>query len=107
MWLTPPRPIVARYRAFKDALRAELRHKGVTVPDDVLIVSFGVMMAASWSQKKKDRMVGSFHRQTPDVDNLLKALMDAAHIEDKSIHTVFAEKVWAYEGFIRIITYPS
>ena len=34
-------------------------------------------MPKSWSLKKKKAMNGKPHRQTADIDNLLKALIDA------------------------------
>lgn len=97
---------VLRYRAFKDSFRAAWPD-AYQFPSDVLIVCFGVKMPKSWSAKKRDEHWGQPHRSKPDVDNLLKALMDAAMIEDKGIHTVFAQKVWSDEGFIKIVVYPK
>tara|TARA_B110000503_G_C7149523_1_gene414493 strand:- start:1335 stop:1628 length:294 start_codon:yes stop_codon:yes gene_type:complete len=94
-----------RYRAFKDELRVAL--EDTPFPDDVLIVLFGIPMPNSWSKKKKEKMWTTAHQAKPDVDNLLKALMDAVMIEDQSIHTVFAQKVWSEEGYIRFVTYPK
>lgn len=98
------RPCVMRYRAFKDELRDSLEN--IPFPTDVLIVLFGIPMPKSWSKKKKNEMWSRPHAAKPDIDNLLKALIDAVMIEDQSIHTVFAQKVWSEEGYIRFIAYP-
>lgn len=105
-WQNPPRSCVARYRAYKDALAATWP-SGILFPKDVVIVQFHISMPKSWSEKKKESMNGQRHESKPDIDNLLKALFDAVLIEDKTISGVFAEKRWATEGFINIITYEQ
>ena len=40
------------------------------------------------------------HQQRPDIDNLLKGLMDALLEEDSHIHTVYARKIWSEQGAI-------
>lgn len=90
-----PRPCVLRYRAFKDHLRLYI--KAVPVP---LVVHFGIAMPDSWSQKKKKEMNGTPHRQKPDVDNLLKAFLDALLDDDAHVHKVTASKSWAEKDFI-------
>jgi Holliday junction resolvase RusA-like endonuclease len=42
------------------------------------------------------------HQQTPDVDNLLKALLDAIHKQDCAVWSVWAEKRWSDRGGIVI-----
>jgi len=59
-------------------------------------------MPKSWSQKKKKEMNGKPHRQTADIDNLLKALIDALLSEDKQVWDVHASKRWGEVGQIRI-----
>ena len=90
------RPVVLKYWAFKD----ECRLKGVK-PDDGQDVTFYMPMAASWSKKRKEKMDGKPHKQTPDLDNLLKGLWDILK-EDSHIASVTARKVWAYSGAIEI-----
>ena len=48
-------------------------------------------------------MNGDFHNQKPDIDNLIKAVLDALMAEDCRVHTVFARKFWAEEGGIVIL----
>jgi Holliday junction resolvase RusA-like endonuclease len=57
-------------------------------------------MPKSWSKKKKAQMLHSHHKQKPDIDNLLKGLMDALLEEDSHVHMVFTRKIWAEAGSI-------
>lgn len=92
------RPPVLRYRAFADRC-LEL---GVTVENGDHI-TFRVPMPPSWTRAKRLRMVGSPHMQRPDLDNLLKALMDAVLPEDSGIWSLAAvQKIWADIGAIVI-----
>jgi Holliday junction resolvase RusA-like endonuclease len=60
-------------------------------------------MPASWSVKKRDKFRGTPHRQKPDLDNLTKALLDAALPKtDAEIWSLSAFKVWADEGSIEV-----
>ena len=90
------RPAVLRYRQFKDDLRAEVR--GTLDPRFDIV--FLVPMPKSWSKKEKAAMFGRPHQQKPDVDNYLKAFMDAMAIEDSYVYDARARKFWAYEGRI-------
>lgn len=93
------RPVVLKYRAFKDEVRAH----GVVLPECNAVVTFYLPMPKSWSKKKRSAMIGKPHQQTPDVDNLLKALADACHTDDSHIWDVHVRKLWAEEGSIVII----
>ena len=80
-WLRPPRPVVAKYRAFKD----EVRYFNVLLPTARANVTFCIPIPKSWSKAKKDNYIGKPHQQTPDLDNLLKALGDAIYMKDEII----------------------
>jgi Holliday junction resolvase RusA-like endonuclease len=84
------RPCVLRYRSYKDCVRAA----GIVLPDQVVLI-FHLSMPASWSQKKRAKMAGTPHQQKPDVDNLVKGILDAACEEDSRIWNVWAVKRWA------------
>ena len=94
------RPAVMKYRAFCDKVRLN----DLLLPDCGADIVFGIPMPKSWSAKKKQAMNRSPHQQTPDLDNLLKALCDAVHKEDKHIWQYSAGKVWAETGYIEITT---
>jgi len=102
-WKSPPRPCIARYRVFKDYIRARSAEVGYEL-GGVLRVRFEISMPASWPKKKKEAMRGKPHQQKIDCDNGCKALMDAYNEDDSHVHTIIASKVWADTG--RIIIYP-
>jgi Holliday junction resolvase RusA-like endonuclease len=92
------RPAVLRYRAFCDEVRAlgiQLRPTG----DRVIFI---LPMPKSWPKKKRAEMNGQPHQGKPDADNMLKALWDAVHQEDKHIFHADALKFWGEEGAIII-----
>jgi Holliday junction resolvase RusA-like endonuclease len=92
------RDCVMRYRAFKDMVRL---HR-VKVPESGSHIIFRIEMPRSWSEKKKKAMDGQPHQQTPDVDNLLKALLDAIYKNDSHIWDSRVTKLWARRGSIEI-----
>ena len=93
------RPAVMRYRAFKD----ECRLKKVELPEQGAHVVFTVPFAKSWSKKKMRKFDGEPHQSKPDVDNLLKSLMDAVYSDDSGVYDVRISKKWGYVGKIEII----
>lgn len=102
------RPCVLKYRAFSD----EVRRLGVTIADGCHF-RFEVAMPPSWPQKKRIRMLGQPHRQTPDLDNALGSLLDAVFPkrEGKSDAHIAScgslSKVWAETPAIWIGTPQS
>lgn len=97
-WLYPPRRCVSRYYAFKDIIAA----LGMDLPVSGAYVSFKIQMPKSWSKKKKAVMEGQPHQQVPDLDNLLKALLDSVYSNDSVVWQISAEKRWAKKGSIII-----
>lgn len=89
------RDCVMRYWAYKD----EVRLKKVAVNNGDKI-TFILPMPKSWSAVKKAKMKGMPHQQTPDKDNLEKALLDAIYGQDKHIYDTSSKKFWGYEGMI-------
>ena len=90
------RPCVVKYRSFKD----ECRSQDLELFESMSVV-FEIEMPKSWSAKKKSEMDGEPHQQKPDVDNLVKGLLDTM-LEDSHVWRVHAEKRWATEGKIKI-----
>lgn len=91
------RPCVMRYRAFRD----EVRLLEITVKNYDEI-HFGIPMPKSWSAAKKAKMVHMPHKQKPDLDNILKSLLDACHKDDSHIHNIYIAKQWSEKGYIEI-----
>ena len=97
------RPCVLRYRAFADKLR--LLVGAVPEPPISLEVVFHVPVPKSRRKGKSRVLHGSPHLgKRGDLDNNLKALMDALWPDDDSgVWRVVAEKRWTYgEGRIEL-----
>src|SRR5262245_57443372 len=93
------RPCVLRYRAYCDRLRLAR----VKLPEPCKVVFF-LPMPKSWGKGKRALMLGRLHKQRPDVDNLLKGLLDALYGDDSHVASIWAEKRWAHDGAIMV--YP-
>lgn len=92
------RPVVDRYLAFKD----ECALSRVEVPESGAHVVFVLPMPKSWSKRERERMFGTPHLQTPDVDNLLKGLLDAIYENDSMVWDIRVTKKWGNIGEIII-----
>lgn len=64
---------------------------------------FLIPMPPSWSKKKRRDYHYFPHQQTPDIDNLVKAFLDAVMAEDKEVWDIRATKIWADQGGIIIM----
>ena len=94
-----PSAHVKRYRAFRD----EVAWSRVYIPLDVnhIDVEFVLPMPESWSIRKRNELNGQPHRQTPDIDNLVKAFFDAVLPQgDAFIPSVSMRKTWGIKGRI-------
>jgi len=69
----------------------------------VLNVRFEISMPKSWSDKKRAQHAGRPHQSKPDLDNMIKLVMDAFKGDDSHVHTITARKIWATTGRIVII----
>jgi Holliday junction resolvase RusA-like endonuclease len=47
-------------------------------------------------------MIGTPHRQKPDIDNLWKAVTDTLWSEDSGIAFCYADKFWSLKGSIEV-----
>lgn len=81
--------------------KAECLAKKVFMPD-ACKVTFFIAPPKSWSEKKKKGCEYTAHREKPDVDNLLKGLMDAVVEKDKTIWNVHAIKRYSVNPRIEI-----
>jgi Holliday junction resolvase RusA-like endonuclease len=89
------RPAAVKYFEFCNQVKAA----GVELPEHGAVITFYIPMPPSWSKKKRKAMNMTPHQQTPDLDNLLKALSDAVHDEDCRIwHYGEVMKLWAEAG---------
>lgn len=93
------RPCVLKYRAYKDELR--LKTKGFELGDN-LRIKFIIPFPKSYSKKKCVELAYMPHKQKPDVDNLVKAVLDTFFKDDSHIYRVDAMKIWGYTGRMTI-----
>ena len=94
------RPCVLRYRAFAD----ELRLKVGPIDRVPYCVSWSayIAMPSSWTEERKNKMIGQWHQQKPDRDNIDKAILDALFKDDSTVATGTCQKLWAREGSLSI-----
>jgi len=97
------RPAVVRYHAFCDELRIKFTQRYLP---PTLLLTFYIEMPKSWSKKKRVEHNGKPHQQRPDVDNLVKAVMDALCEDDSYIYAVHAQKYWSLTPGIDIDEIP-
>lgn len=95
------RPVVTKYFAYKNALKIQANVLKFEIKP-VLDVLFIMPMPQSWSQKKKEKMVGLPCKVKPDTDNLMKAIKDTFCVNDSHIWRETAEKRWGYNGSVII-----
>lgn len=95
------RPVVERYHQFRDDLRYACKSNNFELGDTFEII-FYIPMPKSWSKKKMIKMYNTPHNQKPDIDNLVKAVMDALMTDDKQVWKIKAEKRWSDLGSIMI-----
>jgi len=98
------RKCVDDYFAFKDKL-VLLAKKSKFILPDKFRVEFLIRMPNSWSDKKKKEMIGKPHQQKPDLDNLVKSIMDCLRKSDASVYHINMSKTWWNEG--KIIIYEK
>ena len=95
------RPSVEAYHEYCD----KVRRLGLIFPLSGAAVTFIMPMPPSWPEKKKLNLVGKAHQLKPDVDNLLKGLMDAVFEEDCQVWNLAGlTKLWGRDGRIIIQT---
>lgn len=100
------RPVVMRYRAWADQLRAAAKAQKFYLTNGLHYL-FLVPMPVSWSKKKRAEKNRSWCDQKPDLDNAIKATWDALAKEDKRIaHIGSAKKVWSISPAIIISDQP-
>lgn len=98
-----PRPMVLRYRAFRD----EVGWRKISIDPKAVSILFILPMPRSWSVEKKKKMWGRDHEQTPDLDNLVKALLDSLFKNDSHVSRYkIIQKIWGRRGGI-IIPHPG
>lgn len=92
-------PQAKRYQAYQQ----ECRLRGVWQPASGDICVFVMPMPDSWSPKRRNNHWSRPHETTPDVDNLVKGLLDAVYDDDRLVWCIEAYKYWGNIGRIIIV----
>lgn len=95
------RDCVKKYWGYKDCLKLESLDQKFVLGNNIRMF-FVIPMARTWSKKRKLETDKTRHQNKPDIDNLVKAVMDSLKEKDETVHTIFASKSWGYEGSISI-----
>jgi hypothetical protein len=95
------RDVVRRYFEYKNIVVHSCNNVKYSMGEELDVVFF-LPMPASWSEKKKKKMQFEPHKSKPDLDNLIKALMDSLKEQDSDVHKIVAEKKYDYTGRIEI-----
>ncbi|TDL35706.1 RusA family crossover junction endodeoxyribonuclease [Macrococcoides bohemicum] len=68
---------------------------------------FEIPMAKSWSKKKKAEYINQPHTAKPDIDNLVKTVLDAANnhiwIDDGQVYEIHTNKIYSDIPLLSII----
>ncbi|MEM5397319.1 RusA family crossover junction endodeoxyribonuclease [Staphylococcus gallinarum] len=93
------------YMTHKENLRWQMPMLMIDKPIK-LIIEFYFPLLKSWSKKKRVAMIGQYKRTKPDIDNLIKTVLDAAngHLwkDDNQIVEIQSFKKYADEPKIVI-----
>ena len=95
------RPATLKYWDYRDRILYTALAQGYR-PLNVLEMLFVFPVTPSWSKKKKEKMLWQPHEFTPDIDNLIKAILDSLWQDDRKVHTVHAKKIWGAHGRVII-----
>lgn len=95
-----------RYFDYKKEIQWRIQEVGYE-PGEALELKFLMPMPPSWSEKKKDKHLGRYHKQRPDLTNLIKAVEDAMFYReskgDQKVCAIIATKKWAVKGHITVV----
>ena len=94
------RACVLAYYEFKDTIRDQLG--GFVFPNSGSTVTFFLPPPKSWSKKKRREHENQPHMVRPDIDNLLKALLDSLFENDSCVWDVRSRKVYSTTPRIEI-----
>ena len=103
-----PSKAVLKYRDFCDDFNAAAEKHGFALGEAVSI-RFYIPTPPSYSKRKAESLWGKPHQQRPDLDNFVKAVLDAPKQDDSHIWYLSVSKVWCapipgadrrYQGWI-------
>jgi len=103
----PFRPAASRFYSFRD----QVQYSRLEIPPAGAHVLFDLPVPKSWSERRKSEMIGSPHERVPDLDNMLKALLDSVFFGSTDAHVsdIRITKRWSRSGgiYVREIDPPE
>lgn len=73
-------------------------------------MTLGIAQPRSWSQKRKNMLLGAFCTSTPDIDNYFKYYLDVmngiVYHDDKQIASLTGKKIYSEKPFVEIKVTP-
>lgn len=96
---------IERYNKYKIAVLALAKQQQFKPLEQGMHITFYMPVPKSWRDHKKKSMHMKLCFSRPDVDNLLKGIMDGWLIEDNFIADIRATKRWVNQenGYIEVI----
>lgn len=103
-----------KYNAYKEELQYWAKKLNYQLPSGYFGIWFYVPFPKSWTKKKCLIMAGKPHMDTPDLDNMIKALLDGfmprrnraagdTGADDRRIHNYIPFKIWCPAGEEKIV----
>ena len=99
---------VEKYRGFADLIRLQLNVQGWQRLEEkprALQLTFYLTPPKKIEKLCKEAEAAGHlirHYQKPDIDNLIKSVLDALYEEDKTVHTIVARKFYRIKPGIKI-----
>lgn len=100
---------VQRQQKYLDGIQIKKQHGLNPLLTGPLLadITFFMKMPRSHSEKRKDNLRGKYHKQRPDLDNLVKYILDVCNTilyeDDSLISQICAKKIWADAGKTELI----
>ena len=85
------RKSVVKYRNFADILKLECKNFR---SNGHIMMAFYLPFPKSYSNKQRIALAGKPHTLRPDIDNLVKSVLDALFENDSHIYSIVAVKWW-------------
>ena len=83
-----------RYTKFKKDMQALTSEMETTLSENLLSVhvDFYIKMPKSWSKKKTEKLANTYCSNNSDIDNYIKAILDARKIYSKQAYILYKQK---------------
>lgn len=95
------RPCVEKYWQVKDALVAAAEKQNFRLGNSLFIL-ICLPFPKSYSKKKRLKLMAKAHQEKPDIDNLIKTVLDSLKKDDKTVYFVAGKKMWHEQAMVLI-----